>query len=59
MLAIFPVYQLGVRRSSESFFISDYWYQDVVTFLTFNVFVLLGNLLPKLVRKVRASLNEF
>ena len=50
-LAIFPVYQLGIRRASESFFISDYWYQDVLTFLTFNVCVTLGNMLPRFVKK--------
>jgi equilibrative nucleoside transporter 1/2/3 len=50
-LAIFPVYQLGVERCSKSFFISDKWFQDFVTFLTFNVAVTIGNLIPKLIRK--------
>jgi len=49
-LAIFPVFQLGIKRSCESFIINDFWFQDVVTFLTFNVLVTLGNMLPKLVK---------
>lgn len=49
-LAIFPVFQLGIRRSCDDFIIPDEWFQDVVTFLTFNVLVTLGNMLPKLVK---------
>ena len=45
-LCIYPVYQLGIKKS-ENFFIGDNWYQDVVTFLTFNIMVTIGNILPK------------
>jgi equilibrative nucleoside transporter 1/2/3 len=55
-LAIFPVYQLGIERSSENFFISEKWYRDVLTFLTFNIFVLIGNLLPKLFKISKKNL---
>lgn len=51
-LSIFPVYQLGVKPYSSDFFIGEEWFQDVVTFLTFNFLVLIGNTLPKLIRKV-------
>lgn len=50
-LAIFPVFQLGIRKSSESFIVSDDMFIDVVIFLTFNFLVLLGNMLPKIIRK--------
>lgn len=50
-LAIFPVYQLGIQRASDSFFINDIWYQDIITFLTFNILVTIGNLVPKLFRR--------
>jgi len=49
-LAIFPVFQLGIKRSCDDFFISEKWYQDFLTFLTFNVLVTLGNMLPKLIK---------
>lgn len=53
-LAIFPVYQLGIQPSNpDSFIISPKWYQDILTFLTFNVIVTLGNMLPKLIKKVK------
>ena len=51
-LAIFPVYLLGVRRFSDQFIIPEFWFQDVVTFLTFNVLVTIGNMIPKIIRKV-------
>jgi len=50
-LAIFPVYLLGVKRFNEHFIIPEYWFQDIVTFLTFNVLVTIGNMIPKIVRK--------
>lgn len=50
-LSIFPVYQLGVKPVSKDFIIGPDWFQDVVTFLTFNILVTLGNLVPKLIRK--------
>lgn len=50
-LLIFPVYQLGIERYSSSFFINDKWFQDITMYLTFNVVVILGNMLPKYVRK--------
>lgn len=49
-LAIFPVFQLGIARSCDTFFISNDWYNDFLTFLTFNVLVTLGNMLPKLIK---------
>ena len=52
MLAIFPVYQFNVQRSDPNFFISDKWYNDILVLLTFNLSVTVGNLLPRLVRKV-------
>lgn len=51
-LSIFPVYQLGVQPvSPDTFITGEKWFQDVVTFLTFNILVTLGNLVPKLIRK--------
>ncbi len=47
-LAIFPVFQQGIERSSSNFFIPDKWFQDFVTFLTFNLLVTIGNMLPQL-----------
>lgn len=47
-LAIFPVYNLGVVPN-ENGFLGD-WFHDVVTFATFNIFVTVGNLMPRLVR---------
>lgn len=50
-LSIFPVYLLGVKPNSDNFIVPTYWFQDVVTFLTFNVLVTIGNLIPKLIRR--------
>ena len=49
-LAIFPNFQLGIKQSNPSFFIDSYYYNDVLIFLTFNICVTLGNMLPKLIR---------
>ncbi len=51
-LSIFPVYQLGVKPCRLDFFIGEEWFQDVVTFLTFNFCVLIGNTLPKIIKRV-------
>jgi equilibrative nucleoside transporter 1/2/3 len=45
-LSIFPVYNLGVKPNTEGFL--GHWFQDIVTFLTFNILVTIGNLIPKL-----------
>lgn len=50
-LSIFPVYQLGVKPVSKDFIIGEKWFQDIVTFLTFNILVTIGNLIPKFIRK--------
>jgi equilibrative nucleoside transporter 1/2/3 len=50
-LMMFPVYLLGVEKAKDSFIIPDKWFQDVVTFLTFNVLVTIGNMIPKIVRR--------
>lgn len=50
-LCIFPVYMLGVEKISKDFIIPDKWFQDVVTFLTFNVLVTIGNTIPKFIRR--------
>lgn len=50
-LAIFPNIQLFIERSNPDFFIPNKYYKDFIVFLTFNVFVTLGNMLPKLIRK--------
>lgn len=50
-LSIFPVFQLGVEPVSSDFIVPKQWFQDVVTFLTFNILVTLGNLIPKLIKK--------
>lgn len=49
-LSIFPVYNLGIKPVSKDFIISQKWFQDVVTFLTFNGLVTLGNLVPNLIK---------
>lgn len=50
-LAIFPVYQLKIQIVSSNFIVPENWYADILCFLTFNVFVTIGNLstefLPK------------
>lgn len=51
-LAIFPVYELGVEMNSSSFIIPEKWYQDVLTFLTFNLMCTIGSLMPDLVPKI-------
>ncbi len=50
-LAIFPNFQLGIKKSDPNFFIIDNYYNDFIIFLTFNVSVTLGNLLPRLISK--------
>lgn len=50
-LAIFPVFQLGIRPSGKSFIINDYWFTDITCFLTFNLFITIGNTLTALVKK--------
>jgi solute carrier family 29 (equilibrative nucleoside transporter), member 1/2/3 len=50
-LAIFPVYQLSVKPSGGSFFISDFWFTDITCFLTFNVSITIGNTLTACIRK--------
>ena len=47
-LAIFPVFQQGIERSSPNFFIPEKWFKDIVIFLTFNLLVTIGNMLPQL-----------
>ncbi len=49
-LAIFPVYQFDIQRSCDEFVISEAWYNDILVFLTFNVLVTIGNMLPKLIK---------
>ena len=49
-LAIFPVYQFDIQRSYDEFVISEAWYNDILVFLTFNVLVTIGNMLPKLIK---------
>jgi equilibrative nucleoside transporter 1/2/3 len=51
-LAIFPVYELGVELNSASFVVPEKWYQDVVTFLTFNCMCTIGSLMPDMVPKI-------
>lgn len=53
-LLIFPVYQLGIVPGS-GFFISPEWYQDVLTFATFNIMVICGNYLPRLTGQVNLT----
>lgn len=53
-LLIFPVYQLGIVPDS-GFFISPEWYQDVLTFATFNIMVICGNYLPRLTGQVNLT----
>lgn len=50
-LCIFPVFQIEIKKMSPNFIISDEFYLDVVVFLTFNFFVLFGNILPRFVQK--------
>lgn len=50
-LSVFPVFQLGVQPNSKDFIVPNKWFQDIVTFLTFNVLVTIGNLIPKLIRR--------
>lgn len=50
-LAVFPVFQIGIKKNSPDFIIGDDLFLDVVVFLTFNFLVLFGNMLPKIVRK--------
>lgn len=52
-LCIFPVYLLGVQPNNPDFLKSDEvsWFQDIVTFLTFNVAVTIGNLIPRLIKR--------
>ena len=47
-LAIFPVYTLGITPNSIGFM--GNWYHDIVTFLTFNIFVTIGNIIPRFVK---------
>ncbi len=43
-LSIFPSYKIGIVKSQKHFLIPEKWFCDIVTLLTFNVFVLIGNL---------------
>ncbi|XP_072377540.1 equilibrative nucleoside transporter 1-like [Diabrotica undecimpunctata] len=45
-LAVFPALQAGIQKSNKNFFVSDYVYVDVMCFLTFNVFAMIGSWLP-------------
>uniref|UniRef100_A0A6P7F4T6 Equilibrative nucleoside transporter 1-like isoform X1 n=1 Tax=Diabrotica virgifera virgifera TaxID=50390 RepID=A0A6P7F4T6_DIAVI len=45
-LAVFPALQAGIQKSSENFFVSDRVYVDVMCFLTFNLFAMIGSWLP-------------
>lgn len=50
-LSIFPVFLLKVEPISDDFIIPKKWFQDVVTFVTFNFLVTIGNLIPKLIKR--------
>jgi hypothetical protein len=47
---IFPIYQFDIQPSWSEFIIPPKWYKDILVFLTFNVFVTIGNILPKIKR---------
>lgn len=51
-LSIFPVYQLSVVPINTDFVVKVKWFQDIVTFLTFNILVTLGNLMHNIFGKV-------
>ncbi len=55
MLSIFPVYQLNIVPSTKGFL--GEWYYDIIVFLSFNVFVLAGNMLPRFIRVVNNQIN--
>ncbi|XP_050304758.1 equilibrative nucleoside transporter 1 isoform X2 [Anthonomus grandis grandis] len=44
-LAIYPAVNSGIKASSESFFLKDeFLYEQILCFLTFNVFAMLGSI---------------
>lgn len=45
-LCIFPAIQVGIRKSDPDFFVANDFYSDVMCFMTFNVFALIGSWLP-------------
>lgn len=45
-LAVFPAVQSGIVKSDPNFFIDNTVYVDVMCFMTFNVFAMIGSLLP-------------
>lgn len=45
-LSIFPAIQVDVKASDESFIFSGKYYQAITCFLGFNVFAMLGNMVP-------------
>jgi equilibrative nucleoside transporter 1/2/3 len=49
-LTIFPLMQIEIKRYSSTFIISEYWFTDITYFLTFNIFVTLGNFIADYVK---------
>lgn len=51
---IFPLVQVKINRSHD-FFISEKWFTDVTCFLTFNVFISVGNMVGNFVKTPSAK----
>ncbi|XP_060528347.1 equilibrative nucleoside transporter 1 [Cylas formicarius] len=45
-LGTFPAIQANVKRVDTNFFIPDKWYSPITCFLTFNVFAMIGSMMP-------------
>jgi solute carrier family 29 (equilibrative nucleoside transporter), member 1/2/3 len=58
-LCIFPVYLLGVQPNNPDFlkFAGVSWFHDIVTFLTFNVAVAIGNVMPRFFSRVSSAIT--
>ncbi|CAH1188680.1 unnamed protein product [Phyllotreta striolata] len=45
-LSIFPTIQTGITKSDPGFFVSEDFYSEIMCFMTFNLFALIGSWLP-------------
>ncbi|XP_065318730.1 equilibrative nucleoside transporter 3-like [Gordionus sp. m RMFG-2023] len=49
-LTIFPAIQVHIARKNSNFFIPDKYFDAILTFLNFNVFSLIGNLITEKIK---------
>ncbi|CAK9298767.1 unnamed protein product [Gordionus sp. m RMFG-2023] len=50
-LTVFPAIQVHIKKSDPNYFIPDKYFEAIITFLNFNLFSLIGNLITEKFKK--------